>query len=74
MQHAYNKDKSTATTRLTLHKEWRNAIDKREVNLFMGIDISAVFDVVDKDILIRKMEVYGVDRLVTIWWSAPNSP
>ena len=66
MQHAYKKDKSTAIALLTLH-EWMNALDRREVSLLIGINMSAVFDVVDKDILIRKMEIYGMDSSVTDW-------
>ena len=70
MQHAYNKDKSTATTRLTLHKEWMNTIDRKEVNLWMGIKMSSAFYVVDKEVLVRKMEVFRSNSTVTDWiWS-----
>ena len=55
---------------LTLHKEWMKAIDRIEVNLLMEIDMSAVFDMVYKDILNRKMEFNGMDSSETDWmWS-----
>ena len=45
-------------------------IDRIEVNLLMGIDISAAFDIVDRNILIREMEIYGMDSSVTdLMWS-----
>ena len=65
MQHAYRKNTSTTTEILTLHEELMKVIDKMEVNLLMGIDMSAAFDVVDKDVLIRKMHIYSIDETVT---------
>ena len=70
MQHMYRKNRLTTTALQALHKEWMKVIDKMEVNLLMGIDMSAAFDVVDKDILIRKIQIYGIDDTVTQWiWS-----
>ena len=36
----------------------------------MGMDMSATLNIADKDILIRKMEVYRMDEIGTDWiWS-----
>ena len=67
MQHSYRKNRMPTTVLLTLHEEWMEGIYKMEVNLRMGINMSAAVDVVDKDVLIIKIDIYGMDETVTQW-------
>ena len=65
LKHSYKMNKSTATTLIKLHEEWMKAIDNKEQNLLMGTEICMAFNVMDKDIFIKKIETYGMDETVT---------
>ena len=69
-QHAYRNGFSTITAMLTLQEEWMNGVNGKNQNLMISIDISAAFDLVNHDLLLRKMVTYGMDKNVIKWTSS----
>ena len=57
LHHVYKKDKSTATTLLTLHEESMKAVDSKKQNILIRIDMSLVSYVVVKKILVKKLKI-----------------
>ena len=68
--HAYRSFHSTTTAMLQMYTTWVEAVDQGKLAGVCMIDVSAVFDVVDIDLLLRKLELYGFDRNSLQWvWS-----
>ena len=58
-QHAYRVGHSTATALTSLTDSWLQHIDKKEVVGAVLLDFSAAFDIIDHDLLIKKLKAYG---------------
>ena len=59
-QFAYRKLHSTITSLISVSDYWYENIDKNNVNFALFLDLKKAFDTVDHEILIRKMQVYGI--------------
>ena len=70
-QHGFKKSKSTATLGLQLQSLIARALDERNYVLMGSIDLSAAFDVVNVDLLLRRLRILGlpgdVVSLIEIW-------
>ena len=66
-QFAYRKGLSTVEAMTTLHEEWMNAIDMKKQSILISIDMSAAFDMVNHEILLDKLKIYGLDDSVLEW-------
>ena len=68
--HAYRSFHSTTTAMLQMYTTWVEAIEHGDMAGICMIDMSAAFDVVDTDLLLRKLELYGFDMNSLQWvWS-----
>ena len=68
--HAYRSFHSTTTAMLQMYDTWLNNLEKGELAGVCMVDMSAAFDVVDNELLLAKMKLYGFDRNSVQWaWS-----
>ena len=68
--HAYRSFHSTTTAMLQMYTTWLDAIEEGDMAGVCMIDMSAAFDVVDTQLLLEKLELYGYDRNAIQWaWS-----
>ena len=68
--HAYRSFHSTTTAMLQMYTTWLDAIEEGDMAAVCMIDMSAAFDVVDTDLLLQKLKLYGFDRNAIQWiWS-----
>ena len=55
---------------LQMYTTWLDAIEEGDMAGVCMIDMSAAFDVVDTQLLLKKLELYGFDRNAIQWaWS-----
>ena len=59
-QFGFRKFHSTATALLDCTNDWYMNLDRKMFNLVVLIDLKKAFDTVDHQILLRKLELYGV--------------
>ena len=65
--HGYRKNRSTQTALLQLYDRWVQAAALGQVSGAVLLDLSAAFDLVPKDILVKKLEIYGVEKDFLTW-------
>ena len=66
-QFGFQKGKSTEHTVLDLHTKIKKSIEKHEKTCSIFLDFVKAFDTVNHDILLSKLEYYGV-RDIPIKW------
>ena len=59
-QYGFRKKHSTYMAMLNLYDKVSEAVDKNEFSIGVFIDLSKAFDTINHDILIRKLEMYGI--------------
>ncbi|CAB3998795.1 Hypothetical predicted protein [Paramuricea clavata] len=59
-QFGFRKFHSTTTALLDCTNEWYMNLDRKKFNLVILIDLKKAFDTVDHQILLKKLELYGV--------------
>ena len=69
-QFGFRKGHSTSTAILELIHKINNAIDEGKFTLAVFIDLSKAFDVIDHEILIKKLYYYGVRGTPLKWFSS----
>ena len=65
--HGYRKNRSTQTALLQMYDRWVRAASEGQVSGVILIDLSAAFDLVDSDILIKKLKIYGLEDDILAW-------
>ena len=65
--HGYRKNRSTQTALLAMYDRWVRAASNKQVSGVVLLDLSAAFDLVDPDILVKKLRIYGFDDDFLCW-------
>ena len=72
-QHGFKKCKSTASAGLVIQSILSRAVDSNNYALMASIDLSAAFDLVNTNLLIKRLKIIGlpldVIRLIKLWLS-----
>ena len=68
--HGYRHHRSTQTALLQLYDRWIRAAHMGQVSGVVLLDLSAAFDLVDHQLLVRKLRIYGVDSGFCDWVSS----
>jgi hypothetical protein len=67
-QHGFRKNHSTTTAALTIQNSIARALDKKKKVIVVSTDMSAAFDLLDKEVLLPRMMKMGVpDNLIRIY-------
>ena len=66
--HGFIKYHSTSTALQQLVDLWLNAVDQNKLSAAVLLDLSAGFDVIDHDTLLKKLEKYGFDSVTLSWF------
>ena len=65
--HGYRKNRSTQTALLQMYDRWVQAAANGQVSGAVLLDLSAAFDLVSPEILLKKLEIYGLDEGFLSW-------
>ena len=65
--HGFRQNHSTATALLEMHSSWVEAVEEDKITAVVLLDMSAAFDLVDKNILIEKLKLYGLEESSSKW-------
>lgn len=66
-QHAYKKGHSTTTALAQMTDDWLNEIENRKLVGTVLLDLSAAFDLLDHDLLLKKLGCYGFEKCAVDW-------
>ena len=70
-QHGFKQKRSTCTAGLTIQSVLSHALDNDNYSLMASIDLSAAFDVVNIDLLLKRLKIIGIPidviNLIRIW-------
>ena len=65
--HGSRKAHSTATALIQMYDTWVKAVEEGNMAGVMMVDLSAAFDMVDHALLLKKLELLGLDRQALQW-------
>ena len=65
--HGFRKNHSTTSALLEMYSNWVENYEDDRVTAVVLLDMSAAFDLVDKQILIGKLKLYGMDDKSSSW-------
>lgn len=68
LQHGFRSGHSTVMSLLDMHNQITKAIDTKKFSVGIFLDLSKAFDTVDHEILIKKMEKYGIRGTPLAWF------
>ena len=68
--HGCRQGHNTATALLQMYDQWLEEVEEGKMVGVMLIDLSAAFDMVDHPILLKNLELYGMDSQSVAWMSS----
>lgn len=66
-QHAYREGHSTATAVTQMTDDWRREIEEKKIVGGVLFDFTAAFDIIDHELLLKKLESYGFAQSALSW-------
>ena len=68
--HGFRSRHNTATALIQMFDKWVEEFEDDKISAVVMLDLSAAFDVVDHDILIAKLKIYGFEDRALSWLSS----
>ena len=68
--HGFRKSHNTTTALLEMYANWVEAAEQDKITAVVMLDLSAAFDLVDKEILIEKLKLYGLEESSASWMNS----
>ena len=68
--HGFRQKHSTCTALVQMIDTWVEAFDAEEISAVLMLDMSAAFDLVNHELLVKKLEAYGFDKKSQEWFSS----
>ena len=65
--HAYRVNHNTTTALVQMYDGWMQAIENALLTGICLLDMSAAFDTVNHELLLKKLELYGLDAASIKW-------
>ena len=65
--HAYRAQHNTTTALVQMYDSWLQAVETGQLAGVCLLDMSAAFDVVDHDLLLQKLSLYGMEENILSW-------
>jgi hypothetical protein len=66
-QNGFRKNKSTCTAIQTFIGEVRKVLENKQLAFGIFLDLSKAFDVIDRDLLLAKLKLYGLRGISYEW-------
>ena len=64
LQHGFKKNHSTITAMLSIQNKISNALDKNKYAAMTSLDLSAAFDIVDHNLLLKRLQIMGLPKKI----------
>ena len=68
--HGFRSMHNTSTAMLQMFDTWLDAMENDDISAVIMLDLSAAFDVVDHNILIQKLKLYGLEAETLTWFES----
>ena len=65
--HGFRRNRSTHTALLTMYDRWTRAASKGQISGVVLMDLSCAFDLVDHQLLLQKLSIYGIKDDLLHW-------
>ena len=65
--HGYRQHRSNQTALMVMYDRWVQAAAAGQVSGAVLLDLSAAFDLVDPELLIKKLKIYGLEENYLSW-------
>ena len=68
--HAYRKGHNTTTALISMYDKWAESVDMGLVSAAIVLDMSAAFDILDRNLLLKKLQLLGFQDSVLGWFDS----